>query len=1473
VEKAKILIIEDEIIVAHDLADLLSQWEYEVVGTASSGEEAVEMAQVTNPNLVLADIKLEGSMDGIEAAERINENADCAVIYLTARTESDIFERAKESAPYGYITKPVAPQELLRTVEMALYKYEMENRLRKSETRFRAIFDQTFQFIGLMTPEGILLEANRAALDFYGLTESEVIGLPFWETPWWTHSTEQQERLREAIKKAAAGEFVRFEAFHPAPDGALRYVDVSIKPVTDDQGNVSLLIPEGRDITDQKIAQNRLADLNLIKEDLLTVSDIETKLRRITDGVVEVFDADFARIWMTGPGDRCDSGCVHAEVTEGPHVCRNRDRCLHLVASSGRYTHTDGQTHRRVPFGCYKIGRVASGEIPKFLTNEVTEDPNVHDHDWATSLGLVSFAGYRLLSSDMEPVGVLGLFAQHTLSDDEDILLEGLANTTAQVIQTGIAEGALKDSEVRYRQMAENSLMGVFIQEYGPFSYVNNRLTEMLGYQPEEMIGKHILEFVHPDDRELVHEKKVKRVHGLDVPTHYEFRALCKDGGFKWLEIYAASINYQGRSVIMGNVMDITQRKKAEEELRVSDEFNRSLVEYSPMAIVSFNKDGIIEYTNPASNRIFGVPEGQESPLLGFKIFDLPPIAEQPNMLQSFQRLMQGQPISELEIAYRSPFTGRDYVLLASATPRIASSGSVNGAITMFMDITESKRAAIAIKDSEQRLTQIINFLPDATFVVDLEGRVVVWNRAIERLTGVKAEDILGKDNYEHALPFYGERRPVLIDLVNKRDEGIEGTYAFVKEEGEMLVSETPPKTLKLKDLHLWNVAGPLYDEQGEVIGAIESIRDITERKRIEEALAESEERFRTAFQTSPDSININRLDDGVYIDINEGFTTITGYQREEVIGRSSSDINIWHEPKDRERLVEGLRKDGYVRNLETSFCYKDGRVRTGLMSASVVLLDGVPHILSVSRDIEDWKRTLDALRLSEQRLELALTGADLGLWDWNLKTGKAVWSERMEGMLGYAQTGIEPDLRSWKRQVHPEDWPNVSEVLNRHLEGSLPFFEIQYRNQSESGRWKWIQARGKVVEHDDEGNPLRMTGTALDITESKRLQEQLIQAQKMEAVGTLAGGIAHDVNNLLQVMLGQADMLLLRGGMEEKFTRSVEAIRQSARSGADLVKRILAFSREAETEMRPVNLSDEVLRIQRLLRRTIPRMISIEMNLEDRLWMISADPSQLEQVILNLAVNAKDAMPDGGRLVFETRNETLREEYSRLQPEVKPGKYVLMTVFDTGLGIEKEILDRIFEPFFTTKQPGEGTGLGLSMAFGIVKGHGGHISCYSELGLGTTFKIYFPVAEMDLPAAVADTIEMPAGGTETLLLVDDEESLRKLGVEMLELAGYTVLTATNGREALQVYSQRKDQIALVILDLVMPEMGGRQCLEELRRMDPSAKVLIASGYSANGPTKDALDRGAIGFINKPFDLKQILLAVRKSLDASREKS
>jgi len=394
------------------------------------------------------------------------------------------------------------------------------------------------------------------------------------------------------------------------------------------------------------------------------------------------------------------------------------------------------------------------------------------------------------------------------------------------------------------------------------------------------------------------------------------------------------------------------------------------------------------------------------------------------------------------------------------------------------------------------------------------------------------------------------------------------------------------------------------------------------------------------------------------------------------------------------------------------------------------------------------------------------------------------------------------------------------------------------------------------------------IVSTIRDVTHELFLEKQLREAQKMEALGTLAGGVAHDFNNLLQIIFGYADLIMMRVPKESPNYRGIRAIREAARRGSDLVKQVLTFSRRVETNPRPLDLNHEVKKASRLLARAIPKMINIEVALAEDLKTIYADPIQVEQIILNLAVNAKDAMPEGGTLTLGTENVLLEGEYCRKCPEVNPGDYVCLSVSDTGHGMTPEVLEHIFEPFFTTKKPGEGTGLGLSTVFGLVKMHAGHISCDSKRQTGTVFRIYFPAIEQRVPWDVETTCEMPAFGTETVLLIDDEEMVRTWGTELLAHAGYTVLTASNGREGLELYRQRRSEISLVILDLIMPEMGGKQCLDALLHITPDLKAIVASGFPIDQKTKEFLESHARGIIAKPFHAKELLRVVRLVLDA-----
>jgi len=390
---------------------------------------------------------------------------------------------------------------------------------------------------------------------------------------------------------------------------------------------------------------------------------------------------------------------------------------------------------------------------------------------------------------------------------------------------------------------------------------------------------------------------------------------------------------------------------------------------------------------------------------------------------------------------------------------------------------------------------------------------------------------------------------------------------------------------------------------------------------------------------------------------------------------------------------------------------------------------------------------------------------------------------------------------------------------------------------------------------------------------EKSLLEDQLRHSQKMEAVGTLAGGIAHDFNNILQAMSGYIQLLLMKKDKDDPDRKYLTKIDQSTIRATELVRRLLTFSRKSETRFQPVNLNLVVANTVHFLEQTIPRMIQIEMHPASDLPGIYADPSQIEQIIINIAANAFDAMPEGGRLLFETESISFKEEYRDKYLELKSGDYVLLKISDTGQGMDEEIQKHIFEPFFTTKEIGKGTGLGLATVYGIVKSHNGRIACYSEPGLGTTFKIYLPVrynqkAEVSYPDKKNEY--KIKNGKETILAVDDEDTILDMAQEMLEEHGYTVIKAHNGEEAVEIYRSKTESVDLVIMDLGMPGMGGEKSLKELLKINSGAKIIVASGYAAHKMAANPRKYGAAEFISKPYHINIMLQKIRDVLDSKK---
>jgi PAS domain S-box-containing protein len=532
---------------------------------------------------------------------------------------------------------------------------------------------------------------------------------------------------------------------------------------------------------------------------------------------------------------------------------------------------------------------------------------------------------------------------------------------------------------------------------------------------------------------------------------------------------------------------------------------------------------------------------------------------------------------------------------------------------------------------------------------------------------------------------------------------------------------------------------------------------------------------------------------------------------------------------------------------------------------------------ITVSRDdlvkeISEREKAEEQLKESEKRLsDITYSMADW-IWEVNDKGVYTYCSEKVKDLLGYDSEeiiGKTPfDL------MPPEEAQRIGETFLNIVKNKEIIKDLESWNLSKDGKQVYFLTNGVPI-LDEKGNLKGYRGVKKDITERKKaelekekLQSQLIQSSKMSAIGTLAGGIAHDFNNLLFVIQGNAEFLKLELPASAKELHVlVDNIKSSTTRGAELSKKLLAFARKEQYHLEPTNINQLMENAVSLLKRTVEKMITIETYLEPDIAVVMADTSQIHQAVLNLCINAKDAMPHAGKLIIETHNVVIDEHYVSTHLDARPGRFVVISISDTGIGMDKETSAHLFEPFFTTKERGKGVGLGLPVTYGIVKAHNGFINVYSEKGKGTCFKIYLPISEEKLEEKpIIKDEEIFEKGTGTILLTDDEVPVQELGKRILEKYGYQVLVANNGKKALEIYRQRKNEIIMVILDFIMPGWSGKETFEELKKINPDIKVLIATGYSLNSHGEELMHEGVKGFIQKPFAIKELLKTIKEIL-------
>jgi two-component system cell cycle sensor histidine kinase/response regulator CckA len=656
-----------------------------------------------------------------------------------------------------------------------------------------------------------------------------------------------------------------------------------------------------------------------------------------------------------------------------------------------------------------------------------------------------------------------------------------------------------------------------------------------------------------------------------------------------------------------------------------------------------------------------------------------------------------------------------------------------------------------------------------------------------------------------------------------------------------------------------------LKEMVGDIAFGLQKIELEEGRKRTEDALRQSEEMYRTLIDNIQDGVFL--IQDAELKFVNEAFCKIPGYEMEEIYQKNFADFVA---PEDvamvADRYVRMMAGEDVPMEYEFRSIRKNQDTRSTVnMTCGLVNYLGRPAALGTVKDITERKRMEEALRVSEEKYRTLIENIWEGVFvvqDEKIKFANDSFA-RMGGFTVEEITG-----RDFRDLVAPEDIEMVADRHTRRMAGEDVPKKYEFGMIRKDGITLIVSMMADLITYEGR---LATFGTVKDITEQRRMEEenkklqaQLEQAQRMEAIGTLAGGIAHDFNNLLTGIQGHVSLMLLDTALSNRYNERLESIERHVRSGADLTKQLLGFARGGKYEVKPTDLNEFIESSADMFGRA-RKELRIHRKYQRDIWTVEADQSQIQQVLLNLYVNAWQAMPGGGDLFLRTDNVVLDEEHT-MPLGLPSGKYVRVTVADTGVGMDARTRQRIFEPFFTTKEMGRGTGLGLATVYGIVKNHGGMINVHSEQCKGTTFYFYLPASEKKI-VAHEELDGMVLRGSETILLVDDEEIIIDVGKQMLKTLGYKVLTAQGGKEAIETYKKNRHEIDLVILDMIMPEMAGGETYDRLREINQGLKVLLSSGYSVNGEATVILGRGCNGFIQKPFDMKGLSGKIRQILD------